>query len=623
MNNHSEKPLKIIEGFGDEWERFDQSKIPALEHKKLFNRYFSIFPWETLSNKSIGFDLGCGSGRWAILTAPKVKKLYCVDPSNAIEIAKKNLSKFNNCVFLKNTVQNLEIKDESMDFGYCLGVLHHLDDPFQGLSNCIKKLKKNAPFLIYLYYSFDNKPSWYKTVWYISDFFRIIISRFPFFFRYIFSQFFCILVYYPFAKFNKIINILGFDTANFPLNSYKDLSFYTMRTDSLDRLGTQLEKRFSKNEIQQMMIDSGLNNIKFSNTEPYWCALGYKINYGNLESILKKDFKISIVIPVYNNENQILYVLESINNQIHLPNEVIIIDSSLDDKTERIINNFNSLFPIIYKKINKSYPGQARNIGVKLSRYEWLAFIDSRTFPTNDWLYNSLMGLYKNKLNLSKGLCLFKAKTFFQKIVKSLTFGNKLIETLPGTIIKKSIFNNLGGFLNIRAGEDLEWFQRIIQKNEKSYISRNCNIIYQGFPNKLTELIIKWFIYSFSNSQASIIKDQKIIYLFIFVSVLIFFVFRWNYYYGYNEGQTSFLFIPHITKIIFFSFFGFYFLFRGLIKPIYVGEKLSFLLPYRWFFVGFIGILLDMVKAPGLVWGSILLLYSRLINLLTNFSKQF
>ena len=96
-------------------------------------------------------------------------------------------------------------------------------------------------------------------------------------------------------------------------------------------------------------------------------------------------------------------------------------------------------------------------------------------------------------------MCLFKAKTFFQKIVKSLTFGNKLIETLPGTIIKKSIFNNLGEFLNIRAGEDLEWFQRIIQKNEKSYISRNCNIIYQGFPNKLTELITKWFIYSFSN----------------------------------------------------------------------------------------------------------------------------
>ena len=71
---------------------------------------------------------------------------------------------------------------------------------------------------------------------------------------------------------------------------------------------------------------------------------------------------------------------------------------------------------------------------------------------------------------MSKGICLFKATTIFQKIIKSLTYGNKLSETLPGTVIKKSLFNNLGGFLNIRAGEDLEWFQRLIDKNEVSYI---------------------------------------------------------------------------------------------------------------------------------------------------------
>ena len=151
MDNHSKKQIKVIEGFGDEWKKIDQSKISEVEHKELFNRYFSIFPFSNINHKSIGFDLGCGSGRWAKLVAPKVKKLYCVDPSNAIEIAKKNLSKFNNCIFLKNSVQNIKIKNESMDFGYCLGVLHHVDDPLQGISNCVKKLKYNAPFLIYLY----------------------------------------------------------------------------------------------------------------------------------------------------------------------------------------------------------------------------------------------------------------------------------------------------------------------------------------------------------------------------------------------------------------------------------------------------------------------------------------
>ena len=411
------------------------------------------------------------------------------------------------------------------------------------------------------------------------------------------------------------------NTSNFPLNSYKDLSFYTMRTDSLDRLGTQIEKRFSKNEIKQMMIDAGLNKIKFSNTEPYWCALGYKVNYNNLENIIKEKFKISIVVPLYNNENEILNILESLNNQTYLPNELIIIDSSINNKTEKKINNFNSLFPIIYKKINKSYPGRARNIGVNISQYEWLAFIDSKTIPNNDWLYNSLIDLYKSNLKLSKGICLFKADTLFQKIVKSLTYGNKLSETLPGTVINKSLFNNLGDFLNIRAGEDLEWFQRLIDNNEVSYISRKYNIVYNGFPKKLSDLIFKWFIYTFSNSKAGIIKDQKLIYLFLFISIIVFLAYRWNNYYGYNDGQTNPLFIPHITKIIFFFSSGLYFLFRGLIKPLYVGENISFLLPFRWLLIGIIGIFLDIVKAPGLIWGSILLLYKRITNLFTNIYK--
>jgi hypothetical protein len=33
-----------VDGFGDEWERFDQSLLDKNEHLELFNRYFSIFP---------------------------------------------------------------------------------------------------------------------------------------------------------------------------------------------------------------------------------------------------------------------------------------------------------------------------------------------------------------------------------------------------------------------------------------------------------------------------------------------------------------------------------------------------------------------------------------------------
>ena len=49
-----------------------------------------------------------------------------------------------------------------------------------------------------------------------------------------------------------------------------------MKTDALDRFGTRLEKRFSKDEIQQMLEDSGFKNIQFSDKTPFWVCIAYK-----------------------------------------------------------------------------------------------------------------------------------------------------------------------------------------------------------------------------------------------------------------------------------------------------------------------------------------------------------
>ena len=69
---------------------------------------------------------------------------------------------------------------------------------------------------------------------------------------------------------------IDIDTNNIPLNVYRNASFYTMRTDSLDRFGTKLELRFTKSQIKEMLIKGGLENITFSNSIPYWCAVGFK-----------------------------------------------------------------------------------------------------------------------------------------------------------------------------------------------------------------------------------------------------------------------------------------------------------------------------------------------------------
>ncbi|MFM7315433.1 MAG: SAM-dependent methyltransferase, partial [bacterium] len=85
-----------------------------------------------------------------------------------------------------------------------------------------------------------------------------------------------ILVYWPLARMAKVLEYLGINPANIPLSYYRNRSFYTMRTDALDRFGTSLEKRYSRNQIQQMMELSGLENVIFREAEPFWCAVGFK-----------------------------------------------------------------------------------------------------------------------------------------------------------------------------------------------------------------------------------------------------------------------------------------------------------------------------------------------------------
>lgn len=266
---------KVVEGFGDEWSRFDQSALSDDELEREFDNYFNIFPWDELPADAAGFDLGCGSGRWAKMVAPRVGKLHLIEPSAALAVARRNLKKFDNCEFHPASVDNIPLKDDSCDFGYSLGVLHHIPDTEAGLKACVNKLKSGAPFLLYLYYRFDNRPAWFRAIWKASDLIRRGVSRMPHPLRFGVSQILAGAVYYPLARTALILEKSGVNVESFPLSQYRNNSFYIMRTDALDRFGTRLEKRFTKIEMRKMMENAGLENISFNQTV-FWTAVGYK-----------------------------------------------------------------------------------------------------------------------------------------------------------------------------------------------------------------------------------------------------------------------------------------------------------------------------------------------------------
>jgi SAM-dependent methyltransferase len=269
----------VAAGFGHEWSTFRQSEaeFSSADREAIFQSYFRIFPWSDLPPNPVGIDVGCGSGRWSVMVAPHVGHLHLLDASaDALAVARENLTNVTNVSFHHASVGDIPPEDESLDFAFSLGVLHHVPDTMAAIRAVATKLKVGAPFLIYLYYALDNRPIWYRALWRFSNIFRVIISRFPATLRLVLSQIIAVTIYWPLARVAALVERAGFSPAAIPLESYRHRKFYVMRTDAYDRFCTRLERRFTRRQIDAMLRGAGFEEIRFSEEVPFWCAVGKK-----------------------------------------------------------------------------------------------------------------------------------------------------------------------------------------------------------------------------------------------------------------------------------------------------------------------------------------------------------
>lgn len=272
--------IQVTRGFGREWSTFrqDPDHLSHQQRRAIFDDYFRIFPWNLLPpGGGVGLDVGCGTGRWSLLVAPRVQHLHLLDPSpEALDVARQNLAGIDNVSYHLHSVATIPLPSSSLDFAFSLGVLHHVPDTEAAIASIADKLKPNAPFLIYLYYALDNRPIWYRLLWRMTDLARSVVSRLPHPLRLAFSQIVAALIYWPLARVARFIAQHRRSSAALPLAYYADKSFYVMRTDAYDRFCTRLEKRFRRGEIAGMLMRAGFREIAFSDAPPFWCAVGLK-----------------------------------------------------------------------------------------------------------------------------------------------------------------------------------------------------------------------------------------------------------------------------------------------------------------------------------------------------------
>jgi ubiquinone/menaquinone biosynthesis C-methylase UbiE len=267
----------VVNDFGEEWKKFAVHNDESV--KELRKEYFDIID-ETIVNKdTYMIDIGCGSGRWTDYFVDKAGFIEAVDPSDAILVADKMLGTKSNVRTTKASVDTIPWDDETFDFGMSIGVLHHIPDTKQALINCVKKIKKGGYFYVYLYYRFDNRGFLFKAAFYLSNILRLVISKMPSGLKKFTCDVLAVIVYWPLSRFAGLLHKIGLAklAKKIPLEPYYNKPFYNLRNDCLDRFGTTLEQRFLRSEIEAMMQEAGLTNIRFGEQSAFWHAIGKKI----------------------------------------------------------------------------------------------------------------------------------------------------------------------------------------------------------------------------------------------------------------------------------------------------------------------------------------------------------
>ncbi len=249
--------------FGEEWQKFDQV-LP--EHEREFHQYFDVVDINALTGQRI-CDLGCGVGRWSYFLRNIARELVLVDFSEAIFVARRNLRSADNAVYFMADLQNLPFRPDFADFGFCLGVAHHL--PTNAL-DAVRDIARYAPLLlVYLYSALDARPAYYRTLLHVVTWVRKSASRVSNrTFRNVFTWMGTLFIYLPLVWLGVMLRPFGLSSRVPLYDFYCGKSIKRIRQDVYDRFFTRIEQRFSRSEITG--LQDSFRRVTVSSSIPYW-----------------------------------------------------------------------------------------------------------------------------------------------------------------------------------------------------------------------------------------------------------------------------------------------------------------------------------------------------------------
>jgi glycosyltransferase involved in cell wall biosynthesis len=249
--------------------------------------------------------------------------------------------------------------------------------------------------------------------------------------------------------------------------------------------------------------------------------------------------KVSVIVPVRDEEQSIRDLLDSLLNQTRPPDEIVITDGGSVDATPQIIEQYiQQGAPVRLIRAGAALPGRGRNLGAAAAACEWLGFTDAGIRLNRDWLETLIARASQDEsIDIVYGSWEPVTDTFFKECAAIAYVPPPAPRDgtvtrprfIASTLLRREAWAAVNGFPeDLRSAEDLVFMDRLKSAGYRAVFEPRARV-HWNLRSTFGATFKRFLLYSRNNIRAGLwrewqasILSRYAVLLVLFVVVLVF-----------------------------------------------------------------------------------------------------
>jgi len=211
--------------------------------------------------------------------------------------------------------------------------------------------------------------------------------------------------------------------------------------------------------------------------------------------------QFSVIVPVYNRPDEVYELLVSLSKQTYPPYEILVIEDGSTNRCKKIAEGFKKQLNIRYYYKENSGQGFSRNYGFEKAEGDYLVVFDSDCIIPEHY-FQTVKTFIEKKGGIDCWGGPDRSHPSFSMIQKAISYsmtsplttggirGNKkhVGQFHPRSFnmgISKKVYEETGGYIITRMGEDIEFSIRILKHGFKTHLIEEAYVYHKRRTNFL------------------------------------------------------------------------------------------------------------------------------------------